>query len=303
MRRINTAFITGALLALGIIYFALKFELGPNSIMIFLNPVALAIVVGGTFSCAMMSVPFKDFWRILERTYYAVRYPKTDFLGTAAQVVRLSVGANRDVLHLEKAEGSVQNVMLKDSIQLINMGFKGEDLRRFMEVRREQNESSLNQASIFYFSLSKLGPALGLVGTLIGLVILLYYHMGGGNIDKVASSMGVALTATLYGVGLANLIFGPLAEYMQLSAEKSFLLDTLVIEGVVQIKERKHPVYLVQALKSYMPREDFAAFDDLIRAEISSPRMSTAGTDAASDQAKAKAKAEAPKSAGGNKAA
>ena len=285
MRRINSAFLVGAALAAFIIYFALKFELGANSILIFLNPVALAIVVGGTFACAMMSVPFKDFYRIVERTYYAIRFPKTDFLGTAAQLVRLSVGSNRDVLHLEKAEDTVQNVMLKDSIQLINMGFKGEDLRRFMEVRRDQNESSLNQASIFYFSLSKLGPALGLVGTLIGLVILLYYHMGGGNIDKVASSMGVALTATLYGVGLSNLLFGPLAEYMQLSAEKSFLLDTLVIEGVVQIKDRKHPVYLVQALKSYMPREDFSAFDALIRNEISSPREAAAAA-AASDSAK-----------------
>ena len=285
MRRINSAFLVGAALAAFIIYFALKFELGANSILIFLNPVALAIVVGGTFACAMMSVPFKDFYRIVERTYYAIRFPKTDFLGTAAQLVRLSVGSNRDVLHLEKAEDTVQNVMLKDSIQLINMGFKGEDLRRFMEVRRDQNESSLNQASIFYFSLSKLGPALGLVGTLIGLVILLYYHMGGGNIDKVASSMGVALTATLYGVGLSNLLFGPLAEYMQLSAEKSLLLDTLVIEGVVQIKDRKHPVYLVQALKSYMPREDFSAFDALIRNEISSPREAAAAA-AASDSAK-----------------
>jgi chemotaxis protein MotA len=106
----------------------------------------------------------------------------------------------------------------------------------------------------------------------MGLVILLYYHMGGGNIDKVASSMGVALTATLYGVGMANLFFGPLAEYMQSMAEKSFLLDTLVIEGAVLIKERKHPVFLVQALKSYMPREDFERFDALIRDEISASR-------------------------------
>lgn len=280
MRRLNTAFITGCILALAIIWIALKLELGENSVKIFINPVAIAIVFGGTLACAFISLPFKDFWRVVERTYYAIRYPKTDFIGTAAQVIRLSVGASRDVLHLENAENTVQNAMLKDSIQLINMGFKAEDLRRFLEVRRDQNESSLNQASIFYFSLSKLGPALGLVGTLIGLVILLYYHMGGGNIDKVASSMGVALTATLYGVAMANLIFGPLAEYMQLSAEKSFLLDTLVIEGVVQIKERKHPVYLVQVLKSYMPREDFETFDEVIRAEIRGTSAQSAGGDA-----------------------
>jgi len=268
MTRFNKAFLLGSVLGLAVVWLALKLELGGNSVKIFVNPVAILIVFGGTLACALVSLPFQDLWRVIERTWYAVRNPKTDFLGTAVQVIRLSVETNRDQLYLEKAESIVGHVMLKDSVQLINMGFKSEDLRRFLEVRRDQNESALNQASIFYFSLSKLGPALGLVGTLIGLVILLYYHMGGGNIDKVASSMGVALTATLYGVAMANLIFGPLAEYMQLTAEKSYLLDTLVIEGVVQIKERKHPVYLVQVLKSYIPREDFAKFDLLVRQEI-----------------------------------
>jgi chemotaxis protein MotA len=271
MTRFNKAFLTGCVMGLLVLWLALKLELGANSVAIFVNPVAILIVIGGTVSCALISLPFQDLWRVFERTWYAVRNPRTDFIGTAVQVIRLSVETNKDQLHLEKAESTVANAMLRDSIQLINMGFKSEDLRRFLEVRRDQNESSLNQASIFYFSLSKLGPALGLVGTLIGLVILLYYHMGGGNIDKVASSMGVALTATLYGVALANLIFGPLAEYMQLTAEKSYLLDTLVIEGVVQIKERKHPVYLVQALKSYMPREDFSKFDEIVRQEIKRP--------------------------------
>jgi chemotaxis protein MotA len=281
VKRPNFAFIVGAFLAIGILAFAVLSEIAGRSVAVFVHPVALAIVVGGSVACALMSTSLKDLGRILQRTYYAVRYPRNDFIGTIREIVRLNIGTNKDVLFLERVEGTVENAMLKDAVQLMNMGFKADEIRRFLEVRREQNEHGVNQCSILYFGLAKLGPALGLVGTLIGLVVLLYYHMGGGNVEKVASSMGVALTATLYGVGLANLLFGPLSEYMQHTAEKAYLLDTLVIEGAVLIKERRYPVYLLQALKSYVPREDFEAVEAVMRLEVQQARGAAAAAAAA----------------------
>ena len=268
MKKPNLGFIAGAVFGTGILISAVLSEVADKSTAVFVHPVAVAIVFGGSIAAALMSVATKDLFRIIQRTYYAVRYPRHDFVGTIREIVRVNVGANKDVLFLEKADSLVQNAMLKDAIQLMNMGFKSEDIRRFLEVRREQNEQAFNQCSVLYFGMAKLGPALGLVGTLIGLVVLLYYHMGGGNVEKVASSMGVALTATLYGVGLANLLFGPLSEYMHYTAEKAYALDTLVIEGAVLIKERRYPVYLLQALKSYVPREDYEAVEAVMQEEV-----------------------------------
>lgn len=281
--RPNLAFVIGALAAVGVLTSAVLTEVGGKSVAVFVHPVAIAIVFGGSVACALMSVSFRDLLRIMQRTYFAIRYPKNDFIGTIREVVRVSIGASKDVLYLERAEGEIKNAMLRDGIQLMNMGFKAEDVRRFLEVRREQNEHGFNQCSILYFGLAKLGPALGLVGTLIGLVVLLYYHMGGGDVARVASSMGVALTATLYGVGVANLIFGPLSEYMAHTSEKAYLLDTLVIEGAVLIKERRYPLYLIQALKSYVPREDYEAVEAVLREEAQAvrERAESAGAEAA----------------------
>lgn len=268
MRRANLSILVGLILGVVVLAGAIAMEIKGESATVFVHPVAALIVLGGSLACSLIFSPMSELMRIVQRTYYAIRFPKNDYLGTIRDIVKMSVGVSKDVMYIEKAEADIRNMMFRDGLQLIIMGFKADDIRRFMEVRRDQNEFGVNQCSVLYFNLAKLGPALGLVGTLLGLVILLYYHMGGDNIAQVASSMGVALTATLYGVAFANLIFGPLSEYMQYIAEKGILLDTLIIEGIVMIKERKHPIYLVQALKSYIPREDFEAVDEIMKQEM-----------------------------------
>lgn len=268
MRRANLSILMGLILGVAVLTGAIIMEIKGESATVFMHPVAALIVLGGSLACSLIFSPMSELIRIAQRTYYAIRFPKNDYLGTIRDIVKMSVGVSKDVMYIEKAESDIRNMMFRDGLQLIIMGFKADDIRRFMEVRRDQNEFGVNQCSVLYFNLAKLGPALGLVGTLLGLVILLYYHMGGDNIAQVASSMGVALTATLYGVAFANLIFGPLSEYMQYIAEKGILLDTLIIEGIVMIKERKHPIYLVQALKSYIPREDFEAVDEIMKQEM-----------------------------------
>ncbi len=288
MKRANLTFVMGVLVSISVITYGLLAEVGAFSLKVFMHPTALAIVVGGSLGCALMSMPVKLLGRVIARTYYAVRYPKDDFLVTIRAVMQVSIGLSKDPFYLETAQGQIQNVMLQDGLQLMNMGFKSDDIRRFLEVRREQNEQGLNQCAILYFGLAKLGPALGLVGTLIGLVILLYYHMGAGDVQKIGGSMGVALTATLYGVGLANLVFGPLSEHMTLVAEQSFLLDTLVIEGVIFIKEKRQPVYMIQALKSYLPREDFQALETIMQETMEATKATkSTGSDQTQTQKRA----------------
>ena len=194
---------------------------------------------------------------------------------------------NRDSQYLETQGDKVQNIMLKDGLALIAMGYKSEDIRRLLEIKSEQNEAALGECSVFYYSMAKLGPAFGLLGTLVGLIILLYYHMSSGNMDKIAGSMGIALTATLYGVGVANFLFSPLADYLQYNAERGAIQDTMIVEAVVQIKEKRHPVYLLQALKAYMPREDYPEIDSIMQNELLKPNSDTSGAKKGGDGRKA----------------
>jgi chemotaxis protein MotA len=268
MKRLNRSLIGGALFGTFAIFMAVKSEIDGMSASVFVHPVGLMTVFGGIIAAAFMQLPWHELKRVFTRTYYVIVYPRNDYMPTLREALQVSVGVSRDSQFLENIDQKIQNAMLKDGLALITMGYKSEDIRRFLEIKREQNESSLGECSVFYYSMAKLGPAFGLLGTLIGLIILLYYHMSSGNMDKVASSMGIALTATLYGVGVANLVFSPFADYMQYNSERGALQDALVVEAVIQIKERRHPVYLLQALKAYMPREDYAEVDRILQTEL-----------------------------------
>lgn len=268
MRRTNRSLIFGLLFGVIAIAAAIFFEIDGMSPRVFFHPVGIVAVFGGLVATALISAPWHQLRRIFERTWYAILYPKNNYLPNLRESLWVSIGLSRDSQFIEMNAGQVKNVMLRDGLSLISMGYKTEDIRRLLDVKKDQNETSLGECSVFYYSLAKMGPAFGLLGTLIGLIIMLYYHMSSGNMDKIASSMGIALTATLYGVGVANLILSPLADYLQYNAEHCAMQDNMIIEAVIQIKERRHPVYLLQALKSYMPREDYAEVDRLLQTEL-----------------------------------
>jgi chemotaxis protein MotA len=268
MSRTNKTLVAGATMGFGIIAGGIYLEIDGASPRVFFHPIAILIVFGGSIAGSMISLPITELKRILKRTYYVIRYPKIDFAETFESIIKVSIGVNKDVLFLEKMNSQIKNVLLRDGLALVSMGYKPDDIRRFMETKREQNQAALELCSILYFNIAKMGPAFGLLGTLVGLIILLYYNMGSGDMTKAASSMGVALTATLYGVGLANLIFQPLAEYLQYNSDRGASLDAMVIEGVMQIKERRHPIYVVQALKCFVQREDYDELEEIIRQEL-----------------------------------
>ena len=268
MKRFNRSLIFGFLFGIMAIVFAIGLEIDGMSAAVFLHPVGVIAVFGGIFATALISAPLHELGRIVQRSYFVIVYPRNDYMPTLREALSVSIGLNRDSQFLDGAEKTLNNAMLRDGISLISMGCKTDDIRRLLDIKKDQNESALGECSVFYYSMAKMGPAFGLLGTLIGLIILLYYHMSSGNMEKVASSMGIALTATLYGVGVANFIFSPLADYLQYNAERGAVQDAMVVEAVMQIKERRHPVYLLQALKSYMPREDYPEIDRIMQSEL-----------------------------------
>lgn len=268
MRRTNRSLIFGLFFGFLAIAVAIAVEIDGMSARVFFHPVGMVAVFGGIFATALMSAPMHQLKRIFERTWFVILYPRNNYIASLRESLWVSIGLNRDSQFLEAEGQKVQNAMLRDGLSLISMGYKVDDIRRLMEIKKDQNEASLGECSVFYYSMAKMGPAFGLLGTLVGLIIMLYYHMSAGNMEKIASSMGIALTATLYGVGVANLIFSPLADYLQYNSEHCAMQDSMLIEAIVQIKERRHPVYLLQALKSYMPREDYPEIDRIMQSEL-----------------------------------
>mgnify|MGYP001487618549 CR=1 FL=1 len=122
-----------------------------------------------------------------------------------------------------------------------------------MNVKLEKHEADLMKTMGTY------APAFGMVGTLIGLVFMLFgmaasdSDAGMGNIGE---SMGVALITTFYGTILANLIFNPFAEKIKSRNKENVQAFQLMIEGLCLLHQKKHPLDVKDKLTSFIPAED-----------------------------------------------
>ena len=159
-------------------------------------------------------------------------------------------------------ENELQNIkypFLQDGVTFITQGHKLEEVRDILEQResfrykREQHEADLMKTMGTY------APAFGMVGTLIGLVFMLFgmaasdSDAGMGNIGE---SIGVALITTFYGTILANLIFNPFAEKIKSRNKENVQAFQIIIEGVCMLHQKKHYFDVKDKLTSYIPNSD-----------------------------------------------
>jgi chemotaxis protein MotA len=272
--RSNITLLAGMALGFLVLIVAIGMEIGDQSAIVFVHPVALMVVFGGCLTAALIARPIIDLIEALRVTWAAILRPKDEFAATALELIRLSRASASNPILLDEPDKATSNPLIGEALQTLSMGFPKDEVRRHLERRRDDNETSLLGAADLFLWLGRLGPAFGLLGTLLGLISLLYYHMDSGDMTRVASSMGVALTATLYGVALSNLIFGPLGEYLHSCAQKSAKLDDLVLDGALLLRERRGPIYTLQALRVCLPRHALKEFDTGVASAMSTPSKS-----------------------------
>lgn len=272
--RQNTTLISGLALGIMVISGAVLLEMGTSGVQILFHPVAILVIFGGIITASLISRPIPDLIEAFKTTWSAIFSPKDEFASTASELIRLAKLSSSDPLLLDEPERGTTNPLITEALQTLSLGFPKEEVRRHLERRRDDNESSLLNASDLFLWLGRLGPSFGLVGTLLGLIAMLYHHMGSGDMSQVASSMGVALTATLYGVSLSSLVFGPLGEYLLACAQKSARLDEIILDGALMLRERRGPVYMLQALRVSLPRHAVAQFDIAVSSVFSDGDLS-----------------------------
>ena len=101
-----------------------------------------------------------------------------------------------------------------------------------------------------------MGPAFGMIGTLIGLINMLANMSLDGGASSLGSDMSVALITTLYGSLLANTLFMPMSNKLEIAQERELLIKELIIEGVVAIKEGENPKYIRDKLMNFLTEEE-----------------------------------------------
>jgi chemotaxis protein MotA len=217
----------------------------------FFNVASLLIVLGGTCGATMANFSRLDLertWVTLQQTLLERESEPHERIG---YLVALSQEVRQDgVLVLEQAEHSASDTFLRKGLELAADGSAPADLRRILEIESRIYAEKAGRAVQVFETMGAYAPAMGLIGTLIGLIQMLGALQ---NPATVGSSMAEALVTTLYGAVLANLFFLPIAGKLRNRTEEDFLVKSLTIEGLVSILNRENPLVVEQRLQSFLP--------------------------------------------------
>ncbi|MCP5051691.1 MAG: hypothetical protein GY940_31280 [bacterium] len=235
--------IIGLITAIGFVFFAMMKNIGA-----FVEINSLAIVVGGTLGATLVRYPLSKVAGIapvlMKTVFNKIESPDE----MIKKILSLSVEAKKNgILGLEKVK--IDNPFLKKGVQLAIDGVEPELIESVLNIDISATTQRHESGAGMLLSAGDTAPAFGMIGTLIGLVLML------GDMDDpkaIGPSMAVALLTTLYGSFMANVIFLPLADKLTFFHEQEMLIKKLIVNGILSIANGDHPAVVQEKLGSFL---------------------------------------------------
>ncbi len=218
----------------------------------FLHAPSALITFGGALSATLvMSPSIGDFVKGLKSFGIALKKVEYDETEKIKQIIELSNVARKEgLLALEEAaNSSIEDEFMKKGILLIVDGTDPEFVRKILETELECIEDRHKSVITFWENLASMGPAWGMIGTLIGLVLMLTDLQ---DINSVGPNMAVALITTFYGSLLANWICLPMAAKLKEKSSAESMIKVIVVEGLLSIQAGENPRVIEEKLKSFV---------------------------------------------------
>ena len=256
----DIASLIGFIAALGLMVYGMVDGKGFSVITdTFLNLPSALITFGGALGAVLAMNPLKDFLSGLKSFLLVFKVPKANETETIKSIIELSNLARREgLLSLEESASSLDNEFMKKGVMLIVDGTDPELVRSILEAELI-NVDARHQGNIaFWKNLGAMGPAWGMIGTLIGLINMLKDL---SDPDSIGPNMAVALITTLYGSVLANWICSPVANKLAKQNEMEIKLKEVMIEGILSIQAGENPRVIEEKLKSFLSPKDRSSFD------------------------------------------
>lgn len=212
---------------------------------------AFIIVVGGTAGAVMLQTPLPTFLRSLKILPWVIIPPQLQWSETIQKILAWSTISRREgLLQLESVGEEESNPFIKKCIQLLVDGGEPEAIRELMQIDLSNDESRDRMAVKVFESAGGYCPTIGIIGAVMGLI-----HVMQNLTDpsKLGAGIAVAFVATIYGVGIANLVLLPIANKLKAVITHHSSHKEMILEGIVAIAEGENPRYIENKLNSYLP--------------------------------------------------
>lgn len=211
---------------------------------------AFVIVVGGTLGAVLLQTPLRDFLFALRRLRWIVLTPRFRREALLEEVLEWSRRARREgLLALERHTQAVADPFLSKGLLLLIDGVEPEEIRAIMEVEIDSKLAMEERAARVFEAMGGYSPTIGILGAVLGLI-----HVMKNLTDPSAlgSGIAVAFVATIYGVGLANLLFLPVANKLKALYAEQVRYQEMMLDGVVMIADGENPRAIQSKLEGYL---------------------------------------------------
>jgi chemotaxis protein MotA len=242
----DLATLVGLLGAFGIIITAIVVG---GSAIIFVNPPSLLIVVGGTLFAVLMKFPMGHFFsafKVATKAFFNKPEDPTKLIEEGVQLA--NIARKEGVLGLEGQD--IDNEFLQRGIQLSVDGHEPEFVRAMLGKDINLTIDRHERGQAIFKAIGDVAPAMGMIGTLIGLVQMLSAM---DDPKAIGPAMAVALLTTLYGAVIANAFALPIADKLAHRSQEERLNKALILETINAIQEGLNPRVMEELLKTYLP--------------------------------------------------
>lgn len=220
---------------------------------------SVLITFGGSFMAVLASSSLKEYIAGLKSITMAFKTPQLDEAATIKNVMDLSNIARKEgLLALEEAANNLEDEFLKKGVLLVVDGTDPELVRVILETELDCMESRHKKNMTFWDNIASMGPAWGMIGTLIGLINMLKKL---DDPSAIGPSMATALVTTFYGSVLANWIATPTSNKLKVNHEAEYRVKVVIIEGLLSIQAGENPRVIGEKLKSFLSPAQRAAFE------------------------------------------
>jgi chemotaxis protein MotA len=218
------------------------------------------IVIGGSIGALLISFKMETMKQFTKIFMIAIKPPQEDKVELIKKLVEFATSARRDgILSLEAAANQEENAFLKKGLSMAVDGNEPDAIRELLEIETDQTSSRHKIHASVFDQWAGLAGAMGMIGTLIGLVAML---LNMADPSAIGPSMAVALLTTMYGAMIGNIFGTPVANILNIRNDEETLVREMILEGIMSIQAGDNPRTLEGKLLSFLPpSERVSQFD------------------------------------------
>jgi len=252
---VDIATVIGILVAFGLVAGAIG-----GGIASFIDPPSMLIVIGGTVGVLLVGYPLPKCLSVIGVVMKTFMYKVDKGPDVIAKLVELAQTVRKDgILALESEVGSIENQFMAKGLQMAIDGQEPAAIEDILYMEMEKVADRHTLGADMFTALGTYAPSMGMIGTLVGLVLMLQNM---SDPSSIGPSMSIALLTTFYGALMANILFLPMSGKLKTRSKEELLIHEIILVGIQSLVAGENPRVMEQKLLGYLPpKERKSSFD------------------------------------------